>query len=96
MTMTLASRGTKRSNLDGGRPVHPSILHLEGHVEEITALDDDADALEHIVTLQTQIGRVLARLTVDAEKRVGRLRDHIIPEVRACYSAAEETVGARA
>lgn len=42
MSTTVIQQAAARPNLDGGRPVHPVIAHLEGHIEQLCAEQDDA------------------------------------------------------
>jgi hypothetical protein len=86
---SVANKRQPRTNLDGGRPVHPAVLHLEGHVEELVALTDDARALGRIAHLQAQIARVASRLAEESKERAERLQVSVIPEVQRCYAAAE-------
>jgi hypothetical protein len=76
-------------NPQGGRPAHPAILAIEGHVEALVALTDDVVALEHVLHSVKRVRTVLSRLEDHAHERISRLSTAVLPEIQRAYRAAE-------
>lgn len=76
MVTSLAPAAPVKPNLlDGGRPPHPFVLHLEGHVEELVALKDDEKVLArgaHVARLIRQ-AEVQCHEIVEAARNVAEL-----------------------
>jgi len=85
---TVACHPSDATNV-GGRPELPELTAVDGYVEALVALNDDADSLDRIFHGLDRMRRATAQLEAHAHERLRRLRDRIVPEVERCYNAAE-------
>jgi len=89
---TIADRPSQRPK---GRRVHPAVRAAEGLTESLVAIDDDAKAFGRIADTLARFRGCVTRLETEAQARLERLRDAVLPEIRAAYDASEEAVATR-
>jgi len=72
-----------------GRPVHPAVAAVEGLVESLAVVQDDARAFRDGAIHLAAIQRVAIRLADQQRSRAERLLGQVYPEILSAYRHGE-------